>query len=217
MKLTKEQLREAIMRIYGMLCAGDDETDILDEMGISAEEYEKLKSAMFDMKSDEIRAKPIEHVYVQYMIDQIRNLNDLTQYILDNKRSNNTKSIVGAIRARAEILDRIIIKGQEFGIIKKMPNRTEVIGGVVLAELSNKQLKQEMTGALGALNFLLEKYGERNIIDVTPGNIHRGRALPEAVLDPREDVGKKEIVVKSKRHDKVRKGRRVVKRMKEVD
>jgi hypothetical protein len=216
MKLTKEQLKEAMLRIYGMLCSGDEESDILDEMGLSADEYEKIKAAMFDLKAEEVRSRPVEHVYVQYLIDQTRNLRDLDTFIRENRNTKQATATVGAIRARATILDEIITKGQEFGIIKKVPNRTELIGGVVLAELTNNELKREMTGALGALNFLLEKYGERNIIDVTTGDLHRGKGLPEAVLVHKEDEdgGKKKT---SKRRDKVRKGRRVVKRVKEVD
>lgn len=214
MKLTKEQLKEAMMRIYGMLCSGDEEADILDEMGLTAEEYEKIKAAMFDLKAEEVRGRPIEHVYVQYLIDQTQNLKLLDDFVRENRNTKQATATVGAIRARASILSEIITKGQEFGIIKKMPNRTELIGGVVLAELSNKELKKEMTGALGALNFLLEKYGERDIIDVSPGELHRGRGLPEAILVTKEEEdGEK----KKSRYDKIRKGRRVVKKAKEID
>lgn len=218
MKLSKEQLREAVMRIYGLLCEGDEEGDILDEMGISADEYEKLKAAMFEYKSEELRSKPIEHIYVQYIIDQTKNLKDLDKFIRESRASKQSSNLVGAVRARAEIYDRLITKGQEFGIIKKMPNRTEIVGGVVLAELTNKELKKQMTGALSELNFLLEKYGDKDIIDVTPGKIHQGKGLPAAVLNPKEEADDSGIKVKksSKRRDKVRKGRRVVKRKKEV-
>jgi hypothetical protein len=218
MKLTKEQMKEAVMRIYGMLCFGDDEADILDEMGISVEQYEELKNKMFEVKSQEFKTKPIEYIYTQYIIDQTNNLNELSNFITSNK---DGKSIVGAIRARSEILDKIITKGQEFGIIKKVANRSEIVAGVLIAELSNTQLKKEITTSLDSLNLLLKKYGDKDIIDVSPGTIRSGKELPEAVLKTEEENKDDGIVVrsikksskkKSKRRDKARLNRRVVRK-----
>jgi hypothetical protein len=214
LKLTKEQMREAVLRIYGMLSAGEDESDILDEMGLTATEYEHLKSAMFNEKAEEVRSKPVEHVYVEYMIDQLKNIAALDDVISNYRETKQATAIVGAIRARSEIMDKLIARGQEFGLIKKVPNRNELVAGVVIANLTNKELKKEITGALGGLNEMMLKYGDSNIIDVTPGNIHRGKGLPAAVLNDKDDIVVKEK--KSNRHDKVRRGRRVVKRKKEI-
>jgi hypothetical protein len=207
-------MREAVLRIYGMLSAGEDESDILDEMGLTATEYEHLKAAMFSEKAEEVRSKPVEHVYVEYMIDQLKNIAALDDVISNYRETKQATAIVGAIRARSEIMDKLIARGQEFGLIKKVPNRNELVAGVVIANLTNKELKKEITGALGGLNEMMLKYGDSNIIDVTPGNIHRGKCLPAAVLNDKDDIVVKEK--KSNRHDKVRRGRRVVKRKKEI-
>lgn len=221
MKLTKDQLREAVLQIYGLLCSGEDESDILDEMGLTATQYEELKKKMFEVKTDEVRSKPIEHIYVEYMIEQYRNITALDDIIANYRRTKQATALVGAIRARSEITDKLIARGQEFGLIKKVPNRNELVAGLVVANLTNKELKKEITGALGGLNEMISKYGDRDIIDVTPGKTHHGRSLPEAVLNPEadvEDAGKaKRRKKKSSRNDKVRKGRRVVRRKKEVD
>jgi hypothetical protein len=223
MKLTKEQMKEAVMRIYGMLCVGDEEADILDEMGISAEQYENLKDKLFESKAQEFKTKPIEYTYIQYIIDQTHNLSILDEFIKSNKdgKGKSAQSIVGAIRARSEILDKIIARGQEFGIIKKVANRSEVVAGVLIAELSNTQLKKEITTSLDSLNLLLKKYGDKDIIDVSPGSIRSGRELPEAVLKTEEKSSEGEIIVKRikkgskkglKRRDKARLNRRVVRK-----
>jgi hypothetical protein len=223
MKLTKEQMKEAVMRIYGMLCDGDDEADILDEMGISAEQYENMKDKLFETKAQEFRTKPIEYTYVQYIIDQTHNLSVLDDFIKSNKneKGRSAQSIVGAIRARSEIMDKIIARGQEFGIIKKVANRSEVVAGVLIAELSNTQLKKEITTSLDSLNLLLKKYGDKDIIDVSPGTIRSGKELPEAVLQTKEENKGDGIAVRSikksskknsKRRDKARLNRRVVRK-----
>jgi hypothetical protein len=217
MKLTKDQLKEAVLTVYGLLCSGEDESDILDEMGLTATQYEELKKKMFDVKTDEVRSKPIEHVYVEYIIEQLRNISALNDIIANYRQTKQATALVGAIRARSEITDKLITRGQEFGLIKKVANRNELVAGVVIANLSNQELKKEITGALGGLNKLISQYGESSIIDVTPGKIHHGRGLPEAVLYPATDVEKESEKKSSKRRDKVRKGRRVVKRRKEIE
>jgi hypothetical protein len=220
MKLTKEQMKEAVMRIYGMLCEGDDEADILDEMGISAEQYENMKDKLFETKAQEFKTKPIEYTYVQYIIDQTYNLSVLDDFIKSNKneKGRSAQGIVGAIRAKSEIMDKIIARGQEFGIIKKVANRSEVVAGVLIAELSNTQLKKEITTSLDSLNLLLKKYGDRDIIDVSPGTLRSGKGLPEAVLKVEESESKdngiavKRVKKNSKRRDKTRSNRRVTRK-----
>jgi hypothetical protein len=188
MKLTKEQVKEAVATIYGLLCSGKDDTEILDEMGIGVEEFEKLKAAMFDVKADEVRAKPTEHTYVQYMIDQMRNLSDLDDMIESFKTTKQYNAMVGAVRARSEILDKLIAKGQEFGLIHKMPDKKEIVAGILVADLTNKELKKMITRELTNLNGMMRRYGDRNIMDIEPGAIHRGEALPAAVLGDSSDT-----------------------------
>lgn len=215
-------MKQAIIRIYGALCDGDDEGDILDEMGLNTEEYEGIKEKMLEAKAQELKTKPVEYIYVQYIIDQMKNVKVLDDFIIKNNTDKkSTQSLVGAVRARSEILNHIITKGQEFGIIKKAPNRSEVVAGVLIAEMSNIQLKKEITSSLGSLNILLKKYGDSSIIDVTPGDLYRGKALPEAVLKKEEsetDDGikvKKVDDVKKKKKRKDKKPTRHVVRKKE--
>lgn len=208
MKLTKEQMKEAILRLYGLLCDGTDETDVLDEMGLNAEEYEKLKHRMFEVKSAELQSTPPEHFYIQYIIDQTKNIKDLTDIVDQFKDTRQPTALVGAIRVRAEILDKIIAKGQEFGILKKTPNRTEIVAGVAIAELSDGDLKKQILNSIGSLGTLLGKYGDKDILDVSPGILHSGPALPEAVLAGDAIKVKRIESPRKGRRDKVRLGRK---------
>lgn len=217
MKLTKEQLKEAVRRVYELLCSNTEEGDILDEMGLTETEYEHLKSKMFEDKTEELRAKPIEHTYVEYIISQYRNITDLNEVIENYRQTKQATAIVGAIRVRSDIADKIITRGQEFGIIKKVPNRNEVIAGLVVQDLSNRQLKQQITGVLSGLNNLISRYGDSDMIDVSPGEIHRGKKLPEAVLNVgTEDDYADFEPIKKKNKSKKKNKRRIVERTKEI-
>lgn len=181
MKMTKVQVQEAIVTIYGHMCEGKLDNEIIADMGLTPEEYKKLRSAMFDAKADEVRSTPTEHVYVDYMIKQARNIKDLTDMIEEFKTTKQYTALVGAVRVRAELYDKLIAKGQEFGLIHKEPDKKQVLAGVMVADLSNKQLKTMIVGELDNLNQLMARYGDANIMDMAPGKLHHGPRLPPTI------------------------------------
>jgi hypothetical protein len=208
MRLTKEQLQEAIATIYGYLSQGKSDKYIMKKMGLASEDYDSLKVAMFDAKADEVRARPNEHVYVEYIINQAGNIRDLTKMVKEFHKSKQYNAMVGAIRARAEIYDKLIAKGQEFGLIKKTPERKEIVAGVLVAELSNTDLKRAVVGELNMLDKLTKKFGDGDILELeAPGDLHHGPALPPAsgASDDRPKIKAKRVKAKT---GKVHKGRR---------
>jgi hypothetical protein len=208
MRLTKDQLREAVETIYAALC--DDRTDkeIMADMGLTAEEFDKLKTEMFDKKADSIRTKPEEHTYVEYLIQQTGNIQALTDMISEFKSTKQYNAMVGAVKARADIYDKLIAKGQEFGLISKQPERKEIVAGVLVADLSNQQLKTEITRALDGLNQLQKRFGDGDLLALPKAeSLHRGPALQNPENETRilvKPTHKKSKVTKSK----VRKGRK---------
>jgi len=205
MRLTKREIQEAISSIYGKLIEGKTDKEVMDEMGLPAEDYEKLKAAMFDDKADEIRTKPTEHLYVEYMISQAQNVHDLTEMIKDFKTSKQYGSMVGAVRARAEIYDRVIAKGQEFGMIRKEPNRTEFVGGLLVADMTNAELRKTIVTELGSMNRLMKMFGDKDLLELpNDQSIYRGPALPPST-GAKTDKGPKRVKAKM---SKVHKGRK---------
>ncbi len=201
MRLTKEQLKEAIDRLYHYIAEGHDESDIMDEFGLTITEYEKLKRTMFDEKASELRASPTEHTYIKYILEQIQNVKDLTEIITEHKTSKNVGACVSAIRARSDITDKIIARGQEFGILHKEADKKEIRGGFMVAELSSKDLKTVITKELTGLNNMIEKYGDNDIIDLEPVETHRGpinTKLLEPIGEEHEEETKKVETKKTK-------------------
>lgn len=176
-KLTKADLAEAKITLWEAMARGDDDSEIMDALGVEADVYGVLKRQVYDDKATELRDKPSEHVYIEYVLAQERNIADLTEMIAEFKTSKQYNAMVGAIRARADLHDKLIAKGQEFGVFRKEPER-KIIAGMLVAEMTHDSLKAAITGAVGNLESMMSKYGEGTMIDVTPGDIHYGPALP---------------------------------------
>ncbi len=211
MKFSNREIKEAIVTIYGMLTEGLDDKDVMDEMGLSDEDYKDLRLAMMDTKIEELKSRPNEYFYVEYLINQVGNVRDLTTAIGELFSNGKFSSVASAVKARADIYDRIVEKGQEFKIIKKTPERKEIVAGVVVSELSNKELKKMIVGELGELNSLREKYGDGNIIDLeSKDDLHYGPSLPVNIENEKVKVlDKKEIPKNNKaKTRKVKTGRK---------
>jgi len=194
--LTKAEMLEAAKHLFRELIKGDDEGDVADIMGWDESTAAKIKKVMLDAKVDEVKSLTPEQTFIQYMIDQKRNLHDLNQLInhLDARRNHN--AVVGAIRLRSDITDKVLERGFDFGILQKKQNaplgsgNTFVLGGVDVRVLSAPQLQDAIKTQLNELSELVEGYGEgKSILELPTGELHYGPSVvdmppePEPVLE----------------------------------
>ncbi len=129
-------------------------------------------------------------------------------------------SVAGAVRARSEIYDRLIERGQEFGLINKKADRKEIVAGVVVTELSNEDLKELIVGELSTLNKLQKQFGEGDMASLSePDELHVGPSLPVHIELEDARVIKKEDLPKNNKakSNKVFKGRRMKLRPPPID
>jgi len=186
-KLSKKDMMAAIAVLYGELLRGDvEEEKIPENLGWSEETYLQIKNAMLEAKAAELRGVPREHFYVQYVIEQRRNMKALTDLItgLDQKKQYN--AMVGAIRLRSELTDKIVDKGMQFGVIKKEPDRREIFNGMLIADISDKELTDMILKQNVKLSGLMSKFGEIDIMSLNAGDTHYGPSVDtseESIID----------------------------------
>jgi hypothetical protein len=220
LKLSKDQLRAVAAKLRTQLAAGYSDHDICESLGLSWVDYEELKTKMLSFEATRIANKTSEEIYAEYIIQQETNINDLTGLITRCDEKNQLGSAVNAIKARADIYNQIIKVGQEFGFIDKIPEKTEVIAGVTVKNLSNEELNAQLANVASGFGALLEKYGERNMLQVDPGPIHfpdSPSTEQKSALPKRREISStsqnSKSPKKAKRHARnpVHGGRRVVK------
>lgn len=215
MTLSRAEKAEAAATIFNEMINGSTDAEIMDLLGVDAETYNELRRYMLEAKSESLRTQPREHTFAEYLINQTQNVRDLTGLInnLDAKKQYN--AIVGAIRVRADIYDKIIARGQEFGIIKKEPDRKEVVGGIVVADLSAADLKKAITGEMKSLHDMIGAFGEGDLKSLPSAPLHYGEAVtvesPKAPAKPKPE-GK----VKAKTGKRAAGRRRVIGKKAEV-
>jgi hypothetical protein len=128
--------------------------------GADVAAYNVLKRELYQQEKVDLHNKTTEEVFVDYVLRQEGCLRDLNELIRDGEgKVRNSSTTVGAIRAKSEILDKIISRGQEFGILEKVPEKKQVIAGVMVANLDNDALRSLITKELGGLQALVQRYG----------------------------------------------------------
>lgn len=207
MALSKSELMELAATIEGELVKGESETEIMDTLRIDAETYAEAKRFLFEQRSSAIRSMPNDHVYVDYVIQQRQNIQDLNDLIrnLDKKKQYN--ALVGAIRLRSDIMDKIVDRGQQFGLIKKVAERREIVGGLIIADMAEGELRKAIAKQLKDMESMMSKFGEKSFLELETGAIHYGEParLAAPVVDtsgttlPRGTEGKTAKAKTSKR------------------
>lgn len=160
---------------------GLDDEAIRIDMGLIPSDFENLKKQLLFLEAESLKNKPTEQTYIEYLIQQQVNLKDLTEMIKQWKADPKAyTALVGAIRARSEILDKTINRGQEFGLIAKEPKKHQhtVSGGVVFAQMSTKELQSAVIREMKQLQKITKMYSEEDIALVKTGEMYSGEGDP---------------------------------------
>ena len=195
----QQRNRKKAAELLVKLAEGKTDDVAQAELGVSPARYIRLKKSVFDLEAERIRTVPTEHTYIQYCLAQMGCIKDLTDLLKEAKKQKNSNASVGAIRARSDIYDKLIKTGQEFGILEKKPEEKRIVAGIIVANLSNDQLKQAITSAIGSLNDMVLRFGDLDMTQIDAGPLHY--ELPETSKTNRAKA------------NRVHKGRRVVKQV----
>ena len=142
---TDEQIRETLVMPDGR------------DVGVG--KYNELKKELYRQEEASLQSKTTEDVYLEYKWAQEKCLEDLDNAIVAIPE-NQPNAVVGAIKAKSEILDKILKTGQDIGVIAKTPERKVIIHGHIVAQMSNKELRQTIAQETRMLASAVDKYGD---------------------------------------------------------
>lgn len=199
-----------IQRVVDFVTAGRTDAWIIAKLGLLPDEYFDIKDRAFHRQVEAIRRRTTEQLYAEYVTQQAGCIHDLTGAAEAAADKKDIKAMIQAIKGRSEIYDRIIRTGQDFGIIERKAERREIAMGVVLANLSDEDLRARISGELTGLRDLMGKFGDKDLLELQPGRLHR--ALP-AGSKPKVADGKRSKTNRARTNrvhgGRVRSGRRV--------
>ena len=188
LKLAPKELRIAFAKLRVCLVEGLEPDEMCERLGLQWGDVEELRRRYLDHEADIVRHKPTEHTYVEYCLEMRKCIQDLERVTLEYEggvedaeggkdvkgkpKTVNVSGYVGAVRARADIIDRIIKQGQEFGFIERKAESKGYAAGQAIKDLSNADFRQYIFNEINVFNTMQMKFGDRSIMDVEPGPLY---------------------------------------------
>ena len=157
-------LRSKLAQIKADVALGKPDLQIADELGVSANAYNHLKKELQRQETAALYNQSTEDVYLEYVWRQNKCVEDLQDMINDFQATKQYNAIVGAVRAKSDIIDRILKTGQDMGILEKAPERKMILHGVAIANMDNSNLRKLIAEELEGLAAIVSKYGDRNLM-----------------------------------------------------
>jgi len=155
-RMIAELVRGALARhktddgIMAMLAAYDV-TDI--------RELPAIKRLVRELEHSEVGGRTNMDVFLDYRREQLDVIKDLDEFVEDiNKGEAHKSAIPTALRAKSDIIERILKAGQDLGVISRKPLEGVLLGGIVVGELDDNAIREkaneiqgrfaELTGAV---------------------------------------------------------------------
>ena len=160
------ELRLKVAELKAHLSTGMSEIQIAEEMGLDAPEYNELKREMYNADKLEMAGKNSEEVFIDYRLRQEGCIKDLETMVKEFTKSKQYNAMVGAIKAKSDIIDRIVARGQEFGVLEKVPEKKQIVAGVLVAGLSNEEIRARVAKQTVGMSEMLKKYGDGDILSL---------------------------------------------------
>ena len=191
--MTRREMLEYAANIYYHMVQGKKDGWIKKHLDLDSDDYAACKHIMLEEKSEHIRNQPREHYFIEYEAEQRRNIKDLDGLIKNLDTQSQYNALVGAIRLRSDITDKIVDRAIDFGLVKKEAAKHEVIGGVIIAQLDAAGLRKAIIDNTKELSGLMSRYGEKDFAALPPPtDLHYGESIltdgESADVDPDEDL-----------------------------
>jgi hypothetical protein len=179
-----KETRELKAQLRALLMSGATEHECIEELGIRVDHLRWLKTQLLADELQEVVNDTPDQVWAKYRMRQEGCIKDLDEIVSEAKHGKiPLNTAVGAIKAKAAIIDSILVRGQELGVLYKEPERQEtkstvrVAGAVAVAHVRTEDMKELVAEKKRGLRELKSKYGEE-VIDVSEDDIYQVPALP---------------------------------------
>jgi hypothetical protein len=149
------QAKKELVRTLISLSYSDFE--ICDYMEIKGHELARIKKEIFYEEIHGIRNMSSEEMFAQYKMQQMEVIKDIDVLVERFKGTKQLQALSSMIKTKADIFDKIIEKGQEFGVISKTAEKTAIlVGNLNLAESNADQIEAELKKVNDEINKILK-------------------------------------------------------------
>jgi hypothetical protein len=136
-------LKQAMVYMRAFLAEGLSREEIKSRLGVDDKMYDEIEILLLEMEGAKFTSMGTAHRYYIYMLRQEQFIRELDQFTRIHMEDDPRKSgVVGAIKAKAQLVENMMKMGQELGIISKRAKEIRVLGEINLVALPNEEIQQ---------------------------------------------------------------------------
>lgn len=156
---TAAEQRAQKERLRTLLSEGKSEAFCMSEMGILRQRFRVLKAEVFSDELEVLKTESAAETWVRYKLRQENCIEQLDMIIMgppypEDKdeaavamwiawmENSTTPARVSAIKTKSQLIDSILDKGQELGVLPKGPKEGDLLDGVEIENIDTEQLKK---------------------------------------------------------------------------
>jgi hypothetical protein len=163
---------DLLARLRSYIAAGESDHNICVELDVRPSELKSYKARLFEQESEALSASSTSDTYVKYRLRMERICDDLDGVHQGAVESRQFTAAMGALKAKAGIIDKVIDRGQDMGLVSRIAKRHELVGGVAVAHLTDEQLLGKMKDLHETTQDYISKYGNKTIGEIDIPDIY---------------------------------------------
>ncbi len=153
-KKSKARMRRRLAELRVKIAEGKTDEEIVEETGVDFAVLDELKNELYSQDRAAVESADPVSIFIRYCLQQegiIAELNKVIEKFMD---TNQGSAIVGAIKEKSQIYDRVIKMGQDLGLIIKTGTGFELPPDM-LAGRDPDEIRDIIQGELDSINELL--------------------------------------------------------------
>lgn len=163
--------RELLALIRAHLADGAPEHTQLVELeafDVSLRELRGLRAEILSEEIDSVTTETAAEVFIRYRLRMekcVGQLDDLVNRATAMSTAVALNAAVGAVKAKAQILNEVLDRGQSLGVVHKAQKEPARIAGIIVSDASLSDLKRLVRKRTAALEALAERAALRPYAD----------------------------------------------------
>jgi len=161
----QDRIRAALDLLAIFMSKGYSDMKISSEMDLETSEISQLKGILLHEVGDmDFKDNP-HRAYLSYKLRQEGIIKELEMLSHRLKNEGQPNAELGSIRARSDIIDKIMKSGQELGVIPREPKKHQILGGIAITEMTPDDLYKMLNDNSKRMTRLQSRYGSGKYIE----------------------------------------------------
>lgn len=165
---TKREIRRLKAELRGLLSGNSSDAECCEALGVNMTSLRLLKRELLADELDAVINDSPEEVWAKYRLRMdgcIDDLDDIISKGSDPKVRGGLSAATMAVKAKASIIDNVLKRGQDLGVVHKEPEKKVIIAGMTVTSASLDELRDLVDSRRAKLTDMVDRVAPAGLVD----------------------------------------------------